>query len=61
MHQLKIIIKFNTSSIKSQQNKEDNIKDIKNRIEPEKITKHTSSNNNKTFNSLNNLGRKKKQ
>lgn len=61
MHQLKIIIKFNTSSIKSQQNKEDNIKDIKNRIEPEKITAHTSSNNNKTFNSLNNLGRKKKQ
>lgn len=57
MHQLKIIIKFNTSSIKSQQNKED----IKNRIEPEKITIHTSSNNNKTFNSLNNLGRKKKQ
>lgn len=61
MHQLKIIIKFNTSSIKSQQNKEDNIKDIKNRIEPEKITTHTSINNNKTFNSLNNLGRKKKQ
>lgn len=61
MHQLKIIIKFNTSSIKPQQNKEDNIKDIKNRIESEKITIHTSSNNNKTFNSLNNLGRKKKQ
>lgn len=61
MHQLKIIIKFNTSSIKSQQNKEDNIKDIKNRIEPEKITTHTSINSNKTFNSLNNLGRKKKQ
>lgn len=56
MPQLKIIIKFNTSSTKIEQNNEEVSGIIKNNIDIENNTV-----NNKEFSSLNKLGRKKKQ
>jgi len=57
MTQLKIIIKFNTSSIKQEKNKDDEILKAKHNIN---IEENIVDNKNKTFSNLNNLGRKKK-
>lgn len=57
MTQLKIIIKFNTSSIKQEKNKDDEIVKAKHNIN---IEENIVDNKNKTFSNLNNLGRKKK-